>query len=142
MTNEMPARQRGRARRSARAADVVWRFLARDGARGATRPTSVRHSSFRNGFTLIELILVLSLLVIVSSLTAPAMSRFIRGRALDTEARRLVAVMHVTQSRAVSEGMPVVLWLDEKDGTYGFALESSAQGSDPKAEALNMDATL
>jgi prepilin-type N-terminal cleavage/methylation domain-containing protein len=55
-------------------------------------------------FTLIELILVLALLVIITSLAAPAMSNFIRGRALDSEARRLLALMHAAQSRAVSEG--------------------------------------
>src|SRR5215469_632208 len=111
-------------------------------AQGCHSSFVIRHSSFCNGFTLIELILVLSLLVIVTSLTAPAMSRFIRGRALDTEARRLVAAMHAAQSRAVSEGMPVMFWLDQTSGSYGFALESSAQGSDAKAEALNMDLTL
>ena len=52
-------------------------------------------------FTLIELILVLALLVIITSLVAPAMSNFIRGRALDSEARRLFALMHAAQSRAI-----------------------------------------
>ena len=65
-------------------------------------------------FTLIELILVLALLVIITSLAAPAMANFIRGRALDSEARRLLALMHAGQSRAVSEGMPMMLWVDEK----------------------------
>jgi type II secretion system protein H len=146
MTNECTTRQPGTARRSARAADVVWRQLARDGARGATRPAGIRHSSLRRGFTLIELILVLALLVIITSITVPTMARFIRGRALDTEARRLVAVTHAAQSRAVSEGMPVMLWVNEQAGTYGFASESSAQtgaqAGDPKAETLTADSTL
>jgi Tfp pilus assembly protein FimT len=70
------------------------------------------------------------------------MSRFIRGRALDTEARRLLALTHLAQSRAVSEGMPMMLWVDEKSDSYGFASEASAQGGDPKAETLNVDSTL
>ena len=70
-------------------------------------------------FTLIELILVLALLVIITSLAAPAMANFIRGRALDSEARRLSALMHAGQSRAVSEGVPMMLWVDEKQGAYG-----------------------
>lgn len=99
-------------------------------------------------FTLIELILVLALLVIITSLATPAVSRFVRGRALDTEARRLYALMHMAQSRAVSEGMPMMLWINEKSGSYGVAAESSAQNSqtgqsgDPKAENLNLDSTL
>ena len=108
----------------------------------------------RCAFTLIELILVLALLVIITSLATPAVSRFVRGRALDTEARRLFALMHLAQSRAVSEGMPMMLWVDEKANSYGLAAESSSQNSqngpgsqssqngDPQAETLNLDGTL
>jgi len=104
--------------------------------------TTGQNNFRRCAFTLIELILVMSLLVIITSIATPAMSRFIRGRALDTEARRLLALTHLAQSRAVSEGMPMMLWVDEKADTYGFASETSAQGGDPKAETLNVDSTL
>jgi len=93
-------------------------------------------------FTLIELILVLALLVIVTSLAAPAMSNFIRGQALDSEARRLMALIHAGQSRAVSEGMPMVLWVNEKQGTYGLQAETTGQNGDPKAESLSLDENL
>jgi Tfp pilus assembly protein FimT len=85
------------------------------------------------------LILVLALLVIITSLAAPAMSNFIRGRALDSEARRLMALIHAGQSRAVSEGMPMVLWVDEKQGAYGLQAETTGQSGDPKAENLALD---
>ena len=100
------------------------------------------HSSFRSGFTLIELVLILALLVIITSITAPAMAKFIRGRALDTEARRLISLMHAAQSRAVSESAPMVVWVDEKTGSYGLAAETSGQNGDPKAEDLTLDSTL
>lgn len=93
-------------------------------------------------FTLIELILVLALLVIITSIAAPAMSKFIRGRALDSEARRLAAIMHAAQSRAVSEGAPMMLWVDAKAGSYGFEQETSGPNGDPKAEELTVDSTL
>jgi type II secretion system protein H len=93
-------------------------------------------------FTLVELILVLALLVVVTSLVAPAMSNFIRGRALDSEARRLFALMHAGQSRAVSEGMPVLLWVDEKQKAYGLEAETPPRGGDPKAENLPLDENL
>jgi type II secretion system protein H len=96
----------------------------------------------RCAFTLIELILVLALLVIITSIAVPAMSRFIRGRALDSEARRLSALLHAAQSRAVSEGMPMMLWVNEKNGTYGLEAETSGQNGDAKAEDLTVDATL
>ena len=90
-------------------------------------------------FTLVELLLVLALLVIVTSLAAPAMSNFIRGRALDAEARRLAALIHAGQSRAVSEGLPMVLWVNEKQNAYGLTAETSGRNGDPKAENLTAD---
>ena len=96
----------------------------------------------RCAFTLIELILVLALLVIITSIAAPAMSKFIRGRALGSEARRLWSLMHVAQSRAVSEGMPMLLWVDEKGGKYGLEAETSGKDGDAKAEELTVDSTL
>jgi type II secretion system protein H len=95
-----------------------------------------------SAFTLIELILVLALLVIITSIAAPAMARFIRGRALDTEAGRMLALIHVAQSRAVSEGAPMMLWINEQSGAYGVAAETSGQNGDAKAETLTMDGTL
>jgi type II secretion system protein H len=112
--------------------------------RGASLPAALP----KRAFTLIELMLVLSLLVIITSLAAPAMAKFIRGRALDSESRRLFALMHAGQSRAVSEGMPMVLWVDEKKGQYGLQAETTGkktttdQTGDPKAETLDLDSTL
>lgn len=94
------------------------------------------------GFTLIELMLILALLVIITSLAAPAMAKFIRGRALDSESRRLLALMHAGQSRAVSEGMPMDLWVDAKKNTYGLSAETPGQSGDPQAETLSVDSTL
>ena len=106
----------------------------------------IRHSKFVirhvRAFTLIELILVLALLVIITSMAAPAMADFIRGRALDSEARRLMALMHAGQSRAVSEGMPMVLWVDEKQGAYGLQAETTGKNGDPKAENLTLDSNV
>lgn len=96
----------------------------------------------RSAFTLIELILVLALLVIITSIAVPSMSRFIRGRALDSESARLVALTHLAQSRAVSEGMPMMLWINSSAGTYGVSAETSGPAGDPKAENLTVDGTL
>ena len=105
--------------------------------RGAPPP-----AAFQNAFTLIELILVLALVVVITSLAAPAMSNFIRGQALGSEARRLVALIHAGQNRAVSEGLPMVLWVDEKQGTYGLQAEMTGRNGDPKAENLSLDENL
>ena len=106
--------------------------------RGAALPASLQNRAF----TLIELILILALLVIITSLAAPGMARFIRGRALDSESRRLFALMHAAQSRAVSEGMPMVVWVDQKQDAYGLSEETPGKNGDPKAEDLTVDSTL
>jgi type II secretion system protein H len=121
----------------------------RRGQRGVScHPSPVtRHSAF----TLIELILILALLVIITSFAAPGMANFIRGRALDSEARRLFSLTHEAQGRAVSEGVPMMLWVDEKNGAYGVQEEAmgktgktgrNVKADDPKAENLNVDSTL
>lgn len=84
----------------------------------------------------------MALMVVAISLAAPALSNFVRGRALDSEARRLLALMHAGQSRAVSEGMPMVLWVDAKKGAYGLQMETTGPNGDPKAEDLDVDSSL
>ncbi|MEI6392200.1 MAG: prepilin-type N-terminal cleavage/methylation domain-containing protein [Verrucomicrobiota bacterium] len=96
----------------------------------------------RRGFTLIELILVMALLTIVISLTAPKLSRFFHGRTLDSEARRLLALTRSGQSRAVSEGVPMDLWVDAGQGTFGLEAEPSYETSDPKAVDFTLDSGL
>jgi type II secretion system protein H len=93
-------------------------------------------------FTLIELILVMALLTIVISLTAPRLSRFFHGRTLDSEARRLLALTRSGQSRAVSEGVPMDLWVDADKGEFGLAAEPSFEASDPKAVEFALDSGL
>ncbi len=107
------------------------------------RPSVViRRSSFatrRGAFTLIELILVMAILTVVISLTAPALANFFRGRTLDSEARRLLALTRQGQSRAVSEGIPMELWMDTAEGAFGLEAEPSYETEDPKAVELALD---
>jgi type II secretion system protein H len=95
-----------------------------------------------SGFTLIELILVMALLTIVISLTAPRLSRFFHGRTLDSEARRLLALTRSGQSRAVAEGLPMDLWIDAEEGTFGLEAEPSYETSDNKAVDFTLDSGL
>src|SRR4051794_2206607 len=69
------------------------------------------HPGRLKAFTLIELILVMTVLTIPASITAPALANFFRGRTLDSEARRILALTRQGQNRAVSEGLPMELWL-------------------------------
>jgi prepilin-type N-terminal cleavage/methylation domain-containing protein len=90
-------------------------------------------------FTLIELILVMAILTMAVSLTAPTLSNFFRGRALDSEARRLLAMTRSGQNRAVSEGIPIDLWVDPTKGIVGLDAEPSFETMDPRAVEFNLD---
>src|SRR6266436_3541221 len=96
-----------------------------------------------SAFTLIELILVMAILTIAVSITAPTLGHFFSGRALDSEARRLLALTHNGQSRAVSEGFPMELWVDARERTYGLEAEFSTgtggNDRDTKAEDFTLD---
>lgn len=100
----------------------------------------IRHSN--SGFTLIELILVLALLVVAVSFVAPHLSGFFRGRTLNSEGRQIVALMHQAQSRAVSGGVPMVLWFDAKEQKYGLEEEPGYNDKDPDAVEFKLNENL
>lgn len=91
------------------------------------------------GFTLIELILVMALLATVLAFAAPSLAKFFRGRTVDSEARRLLALTRYGQSRAVSEGVPVVLWVDFEDRSYGLRLDETFEPEDSKEVDFDWD---
>lgn len=99
-----------------------------------------RRTRDATGFTLIELILVLVLLAIISSFVAASMGSFFRGRVLSFEARRLLSLTHYGQSRAAAEGVPVVLWINPAESTYGLAIQSSFNDADGDPQAVTYTA--
>lgn len=98
-----------------------------------------RFARTSGGFTLIELILVMALIVIAISITGPMLSDFFKGRTLDAEARRFVALTRYGQSRAVSEGVPMVLWIDDKQRTYGLEIEAGYVEEDTGAKEFELE---
>jgi prepilin-type N-terminal cleavage/methylation domain-containing protein len=116
---------------------VIFDFQSRN---AAMRTPDTAGRPLRSGaFTLIELILVMAVLTIAVSITAPALANFFRGRTLDSEVRRLLALTREGQSRAVSAGLPMELWFDTAHGTFGLEAEPSYEPEDPKAVELSMD---
>ena len=101
-----------------------------------------RRRQRERGFTLIELILVMTILTIAVSLTAPALANFFRGRTLDSEARRLLALTRQGQSRAVSEGIPMEMWVDAAQGRFGLEAEPSYEAKDPKGLEFTIDSDM
>ena len=92
--------------------------LLATGQRPTTPPTKVRPCA---AFTLVELIVVMSLMVMAISIAAPSLKFFLKGRSHEDEARRFLELQRYASSRAVEEGVPVDLWINVKQGTYGMA---------------------
>jgi Tfp pilus assembly protein FimT len=84
----------------------------------------------------------MTLLGIAAALVAPHMASFFRGRVLTSEARRLLALTRYGQSRAVAEGVPVLLWIDARHSTYGLVTQSAASEPDDRASRFTADSTL
>jgi type II secretion system protein H len=93
-------------------------------------------------FTLIELMLVMAILLIVLAVSFPSLRGFFRGRNLDNEARRFLSLTRYAQNRAVSEGYPMVLWVDVKEGTYGMQAQTGYLDEDDKSVEYEIDQTL
>lgn len=72
------------------------------------------------GFTLVEFILVMALLATVMALSAPMLAGFFRQRTLEQEAVRFVALTEFGRSEAVSQGIPMVVWVDPLSGDFGL----------------------
>lgn len=105
-----------------RAGRVLVRGTRGFAARQSRPPRSGpdRTAPTRGAFTLIELILVMAILAAVLAVSSPALGRFFRGRNLDGEAYRLLAITRHAQDRAVTEGIPMIVWLDLPGRRYGL----------------------
>jgi type II secretion system protein H len=104
--------------------------------------TSSRSATKSRAFTLIELMLVMALLLIVLAVSFPSLRGFFRGRHLDHEARRFLSLTRYAQNRAVSEGYPMVLWIDTKEGVYGMQAQTGYLDEDDKSVEYEIHETL
>jgi hypothetical protein len=66
------------------------------------------------------------------------MQKFFVGRNLDSEAKRFLTLTRYGQSRAVSEGIPTLLWIDPKAGTYGLEQEPGYQEDDAHSQQFTI----
>jgi prepilin-type N-terminal cleavage/methylation domain-containing protein len=105
----------------------------------SAKSAASRSRAVARGFTLIELMLVMTLLTIAVGLTAPALGNFFRGRSLDSEARRLLAMTRHGQSRATSEGIPMEMWFDGDKHLIGLEAELSFEPNDERAIEFDID---
>jgi prepilin-type N-terminal cleavage/methylation domain-containing protein len=71
-------------------------------------------------FTLVELLLVMAILLVVMGVVAPSLSRSLRARKVSDEASRFLALTEFARDSAVSEGMPMMIWVNGSSQHYGL----------------------
>jgi len=96
----------------------------------------------RAAFTLIELILVMTMMVIAIGVVFPSLEGFFHGRNLDNEARQFLSLTRYGQSRAIAEGIPVELWINPHLETYGLQALSGYSETQTNPMVFAMDKTV
>ena len=105
----------------------------------ATGQSAIAKRRTLQAFTLVELILVMTILCIAITFAAPSMGSFFRGRTQVAESRRILSLIRYGQSRAVEEGIPMVLWFNTEANTYGVEQDSTYVESDAKAQQFDVN---
>lgn len=93
------------------------------------------------GFTLVELIIVMALLAVAAAFAAPMLGRSLRERGIRDEAARLLAVTEYSRAEAISQGVPMTLWLTPNGQRFGVEAKAGFDGDTTRAKefALNPD---
>ena len=99
---------------------------SRENSPRSGRIRSRKHSV--DGFTLVELIMVMVVLAGVMAVAAPSLSKFFRNSALNDEARRIVGLIELARREAISTGYPMQVWFDLENQWFGIR-ELSGQES-------------
>lgn len=85
-------------------------------------------------FTLIELVLVMALLATVMAISAPSLARSFHGRNLDSQAAQLLAATEYARAEAISQGIPMNVWIDDASSTFGVQAKAGYEGVASRAK--------
>ncbi len=76
--------------------------LIASGLKSATRPNTPEHRTGRRGFSLVEMMVVISIVGILASISAPPIFRYVRGNRLQTSADRMAADLQYARTLSIS----------------------------------------
>lgn len=80
------------------------------------------------GFSLVELMVVLAVLVILASIAVPAYTVWVPNYKLKAAAGEMVAALQLAKLTAVKENANVVIWFDTANNAYRAFLDNGAGG--------------
>ena len=90
------------------------------------------HHSRDEGFTLLELILVMVILSTVLAMAAPSLRGFFASRQTHDTAAQILALTQLARSQAISEGIVYRLNFDTRQRTYWLTAQQSGTFEKPK----------
>jgi type II secretion system protein H len=99
----------------------------------------MRKSDSAPGFTLVELVLVMALLAVIAAFAAPSLARSMRQRNLNDEAARLLALSEYGRDEAVSQGVPMSVWVDPKGQRMGVEPKTGFDGDDTRTREFTLN---
>ena len=80
------------------------------------RPTRRRQPVQTAGFTLIEVVVMMTTLAIAATMGMPALLNYMQRAKLEGAARQVVTMLHSTRLEAITRGAPSVVAIDEESG--------------------------
>lgn len=92
------------------------------------RVTGLDAAGRLRGFTLIEMLGVVTIVAILASLAAPSFGSLRRSVGVGTAAGELLSALHFARSSAILNGLPVTLCLSQDDLTCVSSAASAARG--------------
>ncbi|MGI6456911.1 MAG: pilus assembly FimT family protein [bacterium] len=93
----------------------------------------------REGFSLLELILVMAILTSIFAITVPSLGRFFRGQSIEEETRRFLTLTRYAPNLAISSNIPMILWVDEMNNTYGIRPQNGFEYALDREIAFKVD---
>jgi prepilin-type N-terminal cleavage/methylation domain-containing protein len=90
-------------------------------------------------FTLIELIIVMAVLTVLLALAAPSLSSSLRGHHLEQAGAQLLALTEYGRDEAISQGVPMDVWLNPENGQYGVTAKAGYPGDPARDKQYTLD---
>ena len=89
------------------------------------------------GFTLIELMVTLTVMAIVLSLAAPSFASLLASNRISSQTNELIGALNLARSEAVRRGQPVTLLASQSNYSKGWSVFPDANGDGAAASATD-----
>lgn len=83
----------------------------------------------RRGFTLVELMIVITIIGLITVLSIPNYSRFMQNWKLDGDAQQFASAMRTARATAVMKNIEVVFSFDPAANTYSYFEDNDRDGN-------------